>query len=178
MSFTYDFKHDEDNVFFAYSPPYTYTDLNEELTSYEKDPVKGHYLSRNMLCRSIAGNKCEYLTITSKNLPDVSDELLISLKQKQERKGVFLSARVHPGETNSSWMMKGIIDFLLSGTPEAFVLREKFVIKIVPMLNPDGVINGNYRCSLSGADLNRRWKSTSKLLFPEIFESKRLVKAF
>eukprot|EP00983_Pelagomonas_calceolata_P025766 806977-Pelagomonas_calceolata.AAC.1 len=26
---------------------------------------------------------------------------------------------------------------------------------IVPMLNPDGVINGSYRCSLAGVDLNR-----------------------
>lgn len=25
----------------------------------------------------------------------------------------------------------------------------------VPMLNPDGVINGNYRCNLAGFDLNR-----------------------
>ncbi len=74
--------------------------------------------------------------------------------------------------------MKGIIDFLVSNAPEAFVLREKFVFKIVPMLNPDGVINGNYRCSLSGADLNRRWKSTSKLLYPEIFEAKKLCKNF
>ncbi len=91
---------------------------------------------------------------------------------------MFFSARVHPGETNSSWMMKGIIDFLLSNAPEAYVLREKFVFKIVPMLNPDGVINGNYRCSLSGADLNRRWKTATKVLFPEIFESKRLCKNF
>jgi murein tripeptide amidase MpaA len=30
------------------------------------------------------------------------------------------------------------------------------------MLNPDGVINGNYRCSLAGADLNRRWKTPNK----------------
>jgi hypothetical protein len=30
------------------------------------------------------------------------------------------------------------------------------------MLNPDGVINGNYRCSLAGVDLNRRWKFPSK----------------
>jgi murein tripeptide amidase MpaA len=75
-------------------------------------------------------------------------------------------------------MMKGIIDFLVGNSPEAFVVREKFVFKIVPMLNPDGVINGNYRCSLSGADLNRRWKSTSKLLYPEIFETKKLCKNF
>lgn len=73
---------------------------------------------------------------------------------------MFFSARIHPGESNSSWMMKGIIDFLVSDSPEARVLREKFVFKIVPMLNPDGVINGNYRCSLAGADLNRRWKVT------------------
>jgi len=28
-------------------------------------------------------------------------------------------------------------------------------MQIVPMLNPDGVINGSYRCSLAGVDLNR-----------------------
>ena len=63
---------------------------------------------------------------------------------------MFISARVHPGESNSSWMMKGIIDFLVSSEPEAILLRDNFVFKIVPMLNPDGVINGNYRCSLVG----------------------------
>jgi murein tripeptide amidase MpaA len=46
--------------------------------------------------------------------------------------------------------MKGIIDYLTSSEPEARVLRENFIFKIVPMLNPDGVINGNYRCSLVG----------------------------
>ena len=75
-------------------------------------------------------------------------------------------------------MMKGAIDFLLSESPEAIVLREKFVFKIVPMLNPDGVINGNYRCSLAGADLNRRWKHSSKLLFPEVHETKKMCKNF
>lgn len=40
---------------------------------------------------------------------------------------------------------------------EAAMLREKYIFKIVPMLNPDGVIHGNYRCSLSGHDLNRKW---------------------
>lgn len=136
-------------MFFAYSYPYTYSDLTDELSAIERDAVKGEYISRNVLCRTIAGNKVEYITITGKNHPDV----------KQERKGIFLSARIHPGESNSSWMMKGIIDFLVSNCPEAKVLREKFVFKIIPMLNPDGVINGNYRCSLSGSDLNRRWKA-------------------
>ena len=30
------------------------------------------------------------------------------------------------------------------------------------MLNVDGVIIGNYRCSLAGNDLNRRWHNPSK----------------
>ncbi len=89
-----------------------------------------------------------------------------------------MSARVHPGETNGSWMMKGLIDFLCSDLPDAMLLREKYVFKIIPMLNPDGVIHGNYRCSLLGCDLNRRWKSPSKLLHPTIYTAKKLIKAF
>lgn len=34
------------------------------------------------------------------------------------------------------------------------------------MLNPDGVINGNYRASLSGYDLNRVWKNPDSTLHP------------
>lgn len=83
------------------------------------------------------------ITITSKDKDPQSAKALA-------KKGVILSARVHPGESNSSWMMKGIIDFLVSNAIEARVLREHFVFKIIPMINVDGVINGNYRCSLSG----------------------------
>lgn len=59
---------------------------------------------------------------------------------------VVISARVHPGETPASWMMRGILDFLTGESAEARVLRSLFVFKIVPMLNPDGVAFGNNRC--------------------------------
>ena len=39
----------------------------------------------------------------------------------------------------------------------------------VPMLNPDGVVNGNHRCSLSGRDLNREWIRPDRHLYPEIW---------
>lgn len=38
----------------------------------------------------------------------------------------------------------GTIDFLLSRRANAAKLREMYIFKIVPMLNPDGVINGKY----------------------------------
>lgn len=90
----------------------------------------------------------------------------------------MFTARVHPGESNSSWMMKGLIEFLVSAAPEAQALRDHFVFKIIPILNPDGVINGNYRCSLSGQDLNRRWKNPNKLIHPVVWSVKRYIRQF
>ena len=148
FTFSYTFTHDEDSVYFAYSQPYTYSNLTDYLTAIEKLDLD--FVRRNTMCQTLAGNKCEYLTITSKT----NDEALNNQKQ-----GVIISGRVHPGESNSSWMMKGVIDFLISIDPVAVDLRQKYIFKIIPMINPDGVINGNYRCSLAGCDLNRRYKS-------------------
>ena len=44
------------------------------------------------------------------------------------------------------------------------------------MLNPDGVIYGNYRCCLLGYDLNRQWKFPDRILHPTIFYTKELVR--
>lgn len=43
------------------------------------------------------------------------------------------------------------------------------------MLNPDGVILGNYRTNFAGKDLNRQFKNTNKLLFPTVFALKELL---
>ena len=75
-------------------------------------------------------------------------------------------------------MMRGVLFFLTAPeNEEAKLLRERFVFKVIPMLNPDGVINGNYRCSLAGCDLNRRWKNASKHYHPTIYHTKQLIKA-
>ena len=44
------------------------------------------------------------------------------------------------------------------------------------MLNPDGVVYGNYRSSMLGVDLNRRWKNPSKFLHPTIYYTKAMIK--
>lgn len=83
---------------------------------------------------------------------------------------------MHPGETVGSWMMRGILLFLTDPkNDDAMLLRKRFVFKIIPMLNPDGVINGNYRCNLAGFDLNRRWLNPSKVIHPTIYNCKKLV---
>jgi len=72
-----------------------------------------------------------------------------------ERKAVIVTARVHPGESNSSFIMQGMIKYMTSDEEGAKQLWDTFVFKFIPMLNPDGVILGNYRTSLSGNDMNR-----------------------
>jgi hypothetical protein len=51
----------------------------------------------------------------------------------REKPCVVLCGRVHPGETNSSWMVKGAVDFLVSTAPEAQTLRDRFAFKILPV---------------------------------------------
>jgi murein tripeptide amidase MpaA len=83
------------------------------------------------------------------------------------RKCIILTGRVHPGESNSSYVIEGMLQFLVGSSDVAQTLRDRYVFKVVPMLNPDGVIIGNYRCSLSCHDLNRQYPNPSGKLFPE-----------
>lgn len=48
-------------------------------------------------------------------------------------------------------------------------------LQVVPMLNPDGVAIGNYRCNLGGFDLNRVWQQPDPLLHPAIHATKALL---
>ena len=135
----------------------------------EQDDKKWCNVTKQVMCKSLAGNDVFLLTITESN---ASEEEL------QQRKGVILTARVHPGETNSSWMMQGAVEFLTSDHPSAKEIRKLCVIKIVPMLNPDGVIVGNYRCSLAKADLNRVYRKPRKELFPTVWCTKQMIESF
>lgn len=173
LSFTYQFKYEADEVFFAYSVPYTYSDLSSYLEN-----IRSHHADIaevTSLCKTIAGNICYKLVITDNIQAYNQSEKKIKKKKSQIkiRKAVVLMARVHSGETVASYMMKGAIDYLISN--EARNLRKNYVFYIVPMLNPDGVRYGNYRTSLLGVDLNRRWKYPNKVLHPTVFYAKKMI---
>jgi hypothetical protein len=88
---------------------------------------------------------------------------------------VFVTARVHPGETPASFMCQGLIDFLLSDDQDAILLRKSVIFKVVPCLNPDGCYNGNYRCSASGYDLNRCWQFPKEWVHPTVLAVKTML---
>ncbi|KAM9633657.1 cytosolic carboxypeptidase 3 isoform 2-T2 [Morphnus guianensis] len=166
LTWTFQFPHDRDTCYFAHCYPYTYSNLQEYLVAISKDPVKSKICKIHILCHSLAGNSVYVLTITN---PPKSGK-------GTKRKAVILTARVHPGETNSSWIMKGFLDYILGNSGKAQLLRDNFVFKVVPMLNPDGVIVGNHRCSLTGQDLNRKYRSNVKKFYPSIWYTRNMIK--
>lgn len=158
---------DGDTVWLAYCYPYTYTGLQAYIAQLEADPVRSQSVKCKALCRTLAGNEVICLSVTN---------ITFDPTALDRRRVVLITARVHPGETCSSYMMKGVMDFLTSMRPEAIELRDKFIFKLVPMVNPDGVINGNYRASLSGDDLNRRWSAPRRSMHPEVYFLKELLR--
>jgi hypothetical protein len=110
-------------VFFSHCYPYTYTDLCDfvkaQCTFHNKDKIR-----KTVLCKSLAGNDVDMLIVTN----FASDPVDIAI-----RKSIIMTSRVHPGESNASWMMNGVIEFLVSDHPDAKYLRDTFVFKIVPM---------------------------------------------
>lgn len=94
----------------------------------------------------------------------------------EKKKVLVVAARIHPGEACGSFVMEGFLRFLVSEDPAAVELRGKMVIKVVPMVNPDGVIVGNYRGCLCGQDLNRQFAEPSVQLHPGICAIKKLLR--
>lgn len=169
LTFSVQFPHDFDTVYFAHSYPYTFSDLQRYLLKIESDSRTREMFQRKLLTQTLAGNPLEILTITT--LTDSPEKI-------RSKKGIIITSRVHPGETGASFMMQGVIDYLVGPSVGAKILRDNFLIKVVPMLNIDGVVNGNTRCSLAGVDLNRVWIDPSRDLHPEIFSVKHLIKRF
>ncbi|CAF0864478.1 unnamed protein product [Adineta ricciae] len=178
LTWTCKFPNNNDTYYFAHCYPYTYSDLQDYLNEIQNDRSKSDYCKQKVLCRTLAGNFIYMLTITNPVPLQTNPTNTSTPSEHQVKKGVVVTARVHPGETNGSWMMKGLLDFLLGDSADAKLLRDNFIFKIIPMLNPDGVIVGNYRCSLAGRDLNRNYKTVLKDAYPSIWHTREMIKRF
>ena len=168
LSFTLELDRPAENTYLiAHSYPYTLTDHRLHMNALLTQPDVAQRCQRQTLCTTLANNACDLLTIT---------DFTSSRCEQVKRKVIVFSSRVHPGEAMASWMMRGMIDFLLSGHAVAKALRRLFVFQIIPILNPDGVFVGNNRCSLSGVDLNRQWQHPHRAVHPTIYHLKTLLR--
>jgi cytosolic carboxypeptidase protein 2/3 len=123
LTFEIEFEYSNDRVYIANSYPYTYSDLNEYLLKVATE-TNDDRIRTSVLCKSNAGNDIHEVVISNFDS---------SAAEMAARKAIVLAGRVHPGEVQSSWMLQGSIDFLISDEDQAKYLRQNFVFKIIPM---------------------------------------------
>jgi len=156
---------ERDSIWIAHQPPYTHSmlvKLLKEVDQFADARVE-------VIGRSVEGRDLELVTVTSEGIPD------------QDKKTVWLQARQHAWESGTSYVMEGALRFVTSNDPVAKDLRDKVVFKFTPMVDVDGVANGQIRFNGHGYDVNRHWnevdlvhKSYLKLM-PEIWYTKKAI---
>jgi len=149
----------------AHFYPYLFGDLLNDLRRLRPS---GDWLAVQDLGPTPGGRPLLMLTITA-------FDLLSTIAERGARPHIVISSRVHPGEVPASFMMRGVLELLLSDAEEAHVLRRRFIFVILPMLNPDGVASGNGRANNAGLDLNRCWERPPQ--GSEIAASRKAVEA-
>lgn len=116
--------------------------------------------------KTIAGNFVPFLTISQ----DSNEG-----QEENSKPSIVILARQHSGEIWSSFLMEELLNEIASDKPESRWLLQKYNIRVIPMVNVDGVIYGNFRCDVAGYDLNRCWRDPSEVLHPQICKMRSIL---
>jgi hypothetical protein len=101
---------------------------------------------------------------------------------ESRKKVIWLMGRQHAWETHTSFCVDGAARFLLADTPEAAKLRRQLLVRLLPMMDPDGVARGGTRFNRHGYDVNRHWNEVrvedpeAWKKMPEIASAKRAIR--
>ena len=134
---------DFSTVWIARFYPYSFSNLEAYIQSVEDIP----YLEVKTAGTTQNGYPIRLLTLTDFDIPHT------------DKKRIWMHARTHPAETGPSFLIEGLMNFLLSDTNEARDILSKFIFNIVAMQNVDGVIVGNYRTTPESENLEVMWFS-------------------
>ncbi|KAM7361346.1 cytosolic carboxypeptidase 6 isoform 2-T2 [Cochliomyia hominivorax] len=173
LSFAFSFDKEDDVYQFALAPPYSYSRMQSYLSLIENRQQQGaeKKFSRTILTKSLQNRNVDLITIDH-----VSGKTKTNRIDRNFIRVIVILCRSQANASPASFMCQGFLEFLLSNHNIAKVLRENFVFKIVPMVNPDGVFLGNNRCNLIGQDMNRIWNVATEFSHPEIYAIKNMLK--
>ncbi len=113
----------------------------ETLNEWLENVVIQPYITRTNIGKSIGGRSIEAFEINDDAPPNY----------------VFLISRQHPPEVTGQLGLMRFIETLTVDSPLGQQFRERFRVFVVPMVNPDGVHEGQWRHNLGGVDPNRDW---------------------
>lgn len=179
FSWFFEVPFNSNEVFFAYAAPFPYSEICNSISFIVENCPKDVYVYRETLTKSIDGRPVDLVTLSdSRNFCESTEigirDLFVGKERCKASKKpiIFVTARVHPGETPASYLMESLMLFLISSDTRAVALRQNFVFKLIPILNPDGVYRGNFRMDQNGINLNRCYINPDESLHPTIFALK------
>ncbi|XP_064624657.1 cytosolic carboxypeptidase-like protein 5 isoform X2 [Lineus longissimus] len=185
-------------TYFAFCYPWSYAECQDRLGELDvrfekcwklssKSPPESIYYHRELMCYSQEKLRIDLITISSchgicdEEEPKFDPKLFPDTQAKRCKKFsgkrvYVLTSRVHPGETPASHVFNGFLDFILrENDARAVRLRQLYVFKMIPILNPDGVMMGHYRTDTRGVNLNRVYLDPDFRYYPSIYAAKALL---
>ena len=141
-----------DTIWFAQDFPFTVSQVYGFVDSIEITP----YVERQTLGYSVHDRPIDMVSITDSSVPD------------EGKKTVYLTSRQHPMESPPTFLLTGMIDHILGESDFAGYFRGDIVLKVVPIVNVDGVAEGYSRHNVNGINLNRDWQTDFESEEPEV----------
>ena len=146
-SFTYQFKVDQRDVRFSFAMPYQDEHLQSFLDRHDGSP----YLRKEVLCHTRKGRPVE--------------RLHLGCLDQKPRYRLLVTCRHHASEMMASYVVEGLIEEILGNSEAGQYLRENVEFLIVPVVDKDGVEDGDQGKSRKphdhGSDYGR------KSIYPE-----------
>lgn len=71
-----------------------------------------NFIKMKRLCQSLGGLDIPEITITEN--VEIEEEQTNKKLRFENKKVIFITGRCHPGESNGSWMVDGLLDYLCS----------------------------------------------------------------
>ena len=152
-SFFYDFPKADQRVRFAVTIPYVQKDLDAFLEKNASNP----HLKRSVLTKSRNGRDVELLRIGVPG-PKV--------------KTMLVTGRHHAAETIASYVLEGFLQEAMSDSPAGKEFRQNYLLCAVPLVDKDGVEEGDQGKNRKPHDHNRDYGQDS--IYPEIQAIKKL----
>lgn len=146
-----------DTVWMAYAPVYSGVELDDLAATARSDGLQVNQIGR-----------------TPQGRPVVAIRNHVA---KENARRIWIVAREHPAEVAGSWVADGLIRWLGSGNSGAEDFRDRAVLNVVVVANPDGVESGYYRTNAHGQDLSHSWFFPDSLATPETLAIERAMLA-
>ena len=87
---------------------------------------------------------------------------LVEIDQGAPANYVIVIGRQHPPEVTGSIGLMAFMDRVMDDSETSKAFRKKFRVVTVPLVNPDGVHEGQWRSTLGAVDSNRDWNDFSQ----------------